>query len=446
MSTADRESRLLDVGRQFVAAGAADETELLLAEGRQFLTRFSRNRIHQNVGTEEVWAIVRVIVGRRLGVAQASGLDREALEAALQSALAIARASEPDEKWPGLPPPRAVKPVEAYDAVTAEAPADARADMAGEVIAAARRKRGEAAGAVEVEEGSIACVSSRGVAVATSQTRAEVRTVITCDDGSGYAEGVAMRLSDLNGRTIGRRAAAKAADSRSPQALEPGRYDVVLEPAAVAEWMQMLSYMAFSGKTFEEGRSPLAGRLDQQVTGERVTIFDNALDRRTLRQPFDFEGMPKQRLTLIDRGVAKAVGTSHNRARRLGKRRSTGSALPGTSGIDCLPVHLTMKGGADTAAGLVAGLERGLLITRFHYTNILDPLKTVLTGMTRDGTFLVEKGKIVGPVRNLRYTENVLEALGRIDGLTRRLTLVPGPCLVPMIRVRGVQFTGATEF
>ena len=446
MNPAEREARLLDIGRRLIAASPAQETEVVLSEGRQFLTRFSRNHIHQNVGTEEVSVTVRVAAGRRLGVATAASLQPQALQAAVESALAIAKASEPLDDWPGLPPPRPVRPVQAYDAATAEASADARADFAAAIVAASRRRRGEAAGAVEIEEGSLACVNSRGVATASSGTRAQAHTVVTCGDGSGYAEGLAMRLADLKAEAIGRRATAKAVASRKPRPIDPGRYDVVLEPPAVAEWLMYLSYMTFSGKSFDEGRSPFSGRLGEKVTGENVTICDNALDRRTLPLAFDFEGMPKQRLTLIDRGVAKAVGTNHYRARRLGKRRSSGSALPAASGYECLPLHLFMKGGVSSAGQLVKEITRGLLITRFHYTNILDPMKTVLTGMTRDGTFLVENGAIVGPVRNLRYTENVLEALARMDGLSRRLTLVRGPCVVPAVRIRGVQFTGATEF
>ena len=447
MSTADREARLLEIGREAVRASPADETEILLSEGRDLLTRFSTNRIHQNVGVEEVWAAIRVVVGKRIGVATAGSLQPEALAGARDEALAIARAADPVDDWPGLPPPRPVQKVDGYDPATAETAAEARADMAGAIIAAAKARKAEAAGAVEVEESSLAVVSSAGVEVASSSTKAQAHTVMTCEDGSGYAEGISPRIGDLDGRAIGRRAAAKAAGSRKPRAVEPGRYDVVLEPAAVAEWLEYLSYIAFSGKNYEEGRSPLSGKLGQSVTGEAVTIWDNALDPRTIPMSFDFEGMPKERLTLISRGVAKAVATGHYRARRLKKRRSTGSALPSSTSYECLPLHLFMKGGESSAARLVKDTKRGLLVTRFHYTNILDPLKTVLTGMTRDGTFLVENGEVVGPVRNLRYTENVLEALGRIDGASRRLVLSRGgPCVVPTLRLRGVQFTGTTEF
>jgi len=442
----DREARLLDIAAGIARPGDADEIEAVFLEGRSYLTRFSRNAIHQNVGTEEVWAILRAVVGKRLGVATASSLRPEALAGARDEAVAIARASDPVEDWPGLPPPRPVEPLAAYDAATAEASAEARASMAGSVIDAARAVKGEAAGAVEIEEGTVAVASSTGVAVASSHTRASVHTVVTCGDGSGYAEGQSTRIGDLAARAIGRRAARKAADSRRPQPLPPGRYDVILEPAATAEWVEFLSYIAFSGKTFQEGRSPLSGRLGQRVTGEAVTIWDNGRDVRGMPRAFDFEGMPASRLVLISRGVAKAVGTGYYRARRMRKRRSTGHALPASVSYECLPTNLFMKGGQASLERLIKETPRGLLITRFHYTNILDPLKTVLTGMTRDGTFLVENGTVVGPVKNLRYTENVLEALGRIDGASRRLTLTKSNCVVPAVRIRQVQFTGATEF
>jgi PmbA protein len=445
-SCKEREARLLEIAARLVKAGGADEIEVLFIEGRSYLTRFSRNHIHQNVGAEEISAVIRVVVGKRLGVTTASSLAPEALAAARQEAVAIARASDPVEDWPGLPPPRPVEPLDAYDVATAEASAELRAQMAGAIILAARGKRGEAAGAVEIEEGTLAVASSTGVAVAGSSTRAEVHTVVTCGDGSGYAEGLSSRIGDVDARAIGRRAARKAADSRNPRAIEPGRYDVILEPSATAEWLEFLSYIAFSGKNFDEGRSPFSGRLGQRVTGEAVTIWDGARDPRITPHAFDYEGMPADRLTLIQRGVAKAVGTNYYRARRLGKRRSSGHALPASVSYECLPLHLFMKGGDSSLERMIRETQRGLLITRFHYTNILDPMKTVLTGMTRDGTFLVENGDVIGPVKNLRYTENVLEALGRIDGLSRRLTLVKGPCVVPALRIREVQFTGTTEF
>jgi PmbA protein len=447
MNTADREARLLEIGREAVRSSTADETEIILAEGRDLLTRFSGNRIHQNVGAEEVWASIRVVTGKRVGVATAGSLRPDALAAACQEALAIAKAADKVDDWPGLPPPRPVEKVDAYDPQTADMAAETRADLAGAVIAAAKVKKAEAAGAVEIEESSLAVASSAGVEVAASYTKAQVHTVMTCEDGSGYAEGLSTRAGDLDARAIGRRAASKAAGSHKPRAVDPGRYDVILEPAAVAEWLEYLSYIGFSGKNYEEGRSPLSGKLGQRITGEAVTIWDNALDPRTITMPFDYEGMPKHRLMLISRGVAKNVATGYYRARRLKKRKSTGSGLPSSVSYECLPLHLFMKGGESSASRLIKETQRGLLVTRFHYTNILDPLKSILTGMTRDGTFLVENGEVVGPVRNLRYTENVLEALGRIDGASRQLTLCRGgPCVVPTLRIRGVQFTGTTEF
>ncbi len=447
MSAADREARLLEIGREVVRASPADETEIVLSEGRDLLTRFSTNHIHQNVGTEEVWAAIRVVLGKRVGVATAGSLRPEALTGARDEAMAIAKASDRVDDWPGLPPARPVKKVDGYDPATAETTAEARADLAGEIIAAAKARKAEAAGAVEVEESSLAAASSAGVAVASSYTKAQTHTVMTCEDGSGYAEGLSTRVSDLSGRVIGRRAAAKAADSRKPRAAEAGRYDVVLEPAAVAEWLEYLSYIAFSGKNYEEGRSPLSGKLGQCVTGEAVTIWDNALDPRTVPMAFDFEGMPKERLTLISRGVAKAVATGHYRARRLRKRRSTGSALPFFDELRvpaAAPLHEGRHIERRAAGQGHQARPPGHAVPLHEHPR---PPENDPDGDDA-GWDVPDRGR-----RGRRPGAEPAVYRERAGGpgpdrrRSRRLTLVRGgPCVVPTMRVRGVQFTGTTEF
>ena len=340
-----REARLLEIAERLVRTSPAEETEVLLLESHTGLTRFSAGRIHQNVGSEEAWAVVRVAAGKRVGVATASSLRPAAMEEARSAALAIARASDPIEDWPGLPDPRPVEPVNGWDEATARADPEERASAAQVIIERARMKDGLAAGAVETEDETLAIVNSRGVAEAESATRASIHTVVSAGDGSGYAEGLSRRLEDLDADKIGRTAVHKAARSRSPRPIEPGRYDVLLQPPAMAEWLEYLAWTAFSGKAFQEGRSALAGRLGERVTGQRVTISDSARDRRTLMRAFDYEGMPARRLTLIEAGVARQVPTGRLVAHRLGREVSTGHALPATSGGECLPMHLVMRGG-----------------------------------------------------------------------------------------------------
>jgi predicted Zn-dependent protease len=212
--------------------------------------------------------------------------------------------------------------------------------------------------------------------------------------------------------------------------------------------IEMLAYMGLGAKAFQEGRSFMSGKLGQPITGQAVTIVDNVYDRRVRGMPFDFEGVPRKRVKLIDRGTAAGVVyDSYLAGREKGRKASTGHALPPTyASYGAMPACAVMAGGTESLRGLVQSTERGLLVTRFHYVNIAERMKAVLTGMTRDGTFWIERGKVTHPVRNLRFTESVLEAFARLGGLTRMRRLTEGDVLCPAVKVRGFRFTGTTEF
>jgi len=222
----------------------------------------------------------------------------------------------------------------------------------------------------------------------------------------------------------------------------------VLEPAAVGRMLQPPAYMGFGAKAYQEGRSFLSGRLGQKVTGGNITLTDNARDRRLHGMPFDFEGVPRKRVRLIDHGVAAGVVyDSYLAGREKGRRQSTGHALPpAETAFRALPGHLVMDGESESLRRLVAGTRNGLLVTRFHYVNVAEPVRTVLTGMTRDGTFRIENGKVTRPVRNLRFTESVLGAFARAEGLTRMRRVVEGGVLCPAVKVNRFRFTGTTDF
>ena len=200
--------------------------------------------------------------------------------------------------------------------------------------------------------------------------------------------------------------------------MEPGDYAVVLEPAATATLVEFLCYIAFNGKELIEGRSPLVGRLGEQVCDPRVTIVDDALTPLLPGVPFDFEGVPKRRVTLIDKGVASGVVYDLASAHAAGTE-STGHGLPAPNPEGAFPLHPCMAPGDTPAEDLVAGMERGLLVTRFHYTNVLNPMDTTLTGMTRDGTFLVEDGRVTSGVHNLRFTQSIFDALSAVEDIGR---------------------------
>ncbi|MGH2816579.1 MAG: metallopeptidase TldD-related protein, partial [Actinomycetota bacterium] len=248
---------------------------------------------------------------------------------------------------------------------------------------------------------------------------------------------------------LGERAARKAVDSREPRGLAPGVYPVVLEPNAAAVLVQWLGWLGFGAKAYDEGRSFLVGRLGQRVCSPLVTIVDDALTPDTIGVGFDFEGVPKRRVTLIDEGVAASLVYDFRAAAGHGVE-PTGHGLPAPSAEGALPMHLAMLPGQASKADLVAGLERGLLVTRFHYTNLVNLMDTTITGMTRDGTFWVEDGRVVGAVRNLRFTQSILEALSSVRAVGAETELAAedgyGAARAPALAIDRFAFSSATTF
>jgi predicted Zn-dependent protease len=259
----------------------------------------------------------------------------------------------------------------------------------------------------------------------------------------------ATAAADLDVAALGERAARKAVDSREPRELAPGVYPVVLEPNAAAVLVQWLGWLGFGAKAYDEGRSFLVGRLGQRVCSPLVTIVDDALTPDAIGVGFDFEGVPKRRVTLIDEGVAASLVYDFRAATGHGVE-PTGHGLPAPSAEGALPMHLAMLPGQASKADLVAGLERGLLVTRFHYTNLVNLMETTITGMTRDGTFWVEDGKVVGAVRNLRFTQSILDALSSVRAVGAETELAAedgyGAARAPALAIDRFAFSSATTF
>ncbi|HTS14982.1 MAG TPA: metallopeptidase TldD-related protein, partial [Candidatus Sulfotelmatobacter sp.] len=233
--------------------------------------------------------------------------------------------------------------------------------------------------------------------------------------------------------------------AREPVSLPPGEYPVVLEPYAVVDLLDMLGYLGFSALAVQEGRSFFeAGKV---IGSPLVTIIDDAEDSAGAPVSFDYEGVPKRRVPLVEAGVCREAVFDAQTAARA-HRESTGHGLPAPNPYGPFPLNMIMSAGDASRDELIGGLERGLLVTRFHYTNPVHPKLAIVTGMTRDGTFLVEQGRIVGPVRNLRFTQSYLEALAGVEAVGRERRLLRGflgASLVPAVRIRAFGFTGATE-
>ena len=445
------EKRVKELTDGILARSTADQTEVVVLAGDEYLTRFANSTIHQNVAETDTEVRIRVVLGNRVGVATTNNLDDEALTRTLENALSIARLQPENPDFKSLPEPQPLPEFASFSDATAGCTPEQRAEGVGAICLLAREAGVVASGALTTSQFEAAVANSLGVFGHFSTTKADINTVIMSDTSAGYASDMALDVKDLDFEAIGREAVEKCLRSQNPQSLEPGEYTVILEPYAVQDFLIMMAFTGFSAVAMQEGRSFMSGKIGQQIVDPRVSIWDDGLDPRGLPLPFDFEGVPKQRVDLIKEGVASGVVYDSYRAGKEEGKASTGHALPAPNTFGPFPMNAFFGPGDAALEDMIASTERGLYVTRFHYTRPVEPTKVVVTGMTRDGTFLIENGKIAHPVKNLRFTQSYLGALNQVDMIGEELRLLPGMgglggTLQPALKLRGFNFTGATEF
>lgn len=429
----------------------ATEAEVLVMAGDSALTRFANSEIHQNVAERSLAVNLRYVVGKRIAVVSTGKVDAEGLRTLVHRAAAIARSCEELEDWAGLPAPAAPGVVvrgsgAGWSAGTAGSTPEFRADGVRAVIAAADAAGVAAYGAFSTDAEAVAVANSAGVRAAENRTSSQLLTVhMSPNGGTGYAEAVSRDATTIEPAAIGREAATKARASDNAVTVPAGDYPVVLEEYAVVDITDMLGYVGFSALAVQEERSFF--EPGRRIGSDLVTIVDDGDDPNGLPMAFDYEGVPKQRVPLVEAGVCREVVYDSQTAARAG-RASTGHGLPAPNAYGPFPLNAVMSAGTTSRDELIGGLERGLLVTRFHYTNVVHPKLAMITGMTRDGTFLVEGGRIVGPVRNLRFTQSYLGALAGVTAVSSSRKAVKGflgAGVVPALRIDAWTFTGVTE-
>jgi predicted Zn-dependent protease len=427
----------------------ADAVEVLLMHEWGGLTRFANSSIHQSTWREDTAVRVRVVWRDRVGLTATNDFSKDGAVRAAQSALEMARVAAPDPAFPGLAPTAPTAQREgAFDEATASASPDVRAEAVADLVG--RVGTGfRAAGAVETTAVEVAVANSEGQFCYAPLTQATVSSVVSGGEGgAGAAEATDGRLDNLNPAEIGARAFEKARDSQRPAEIEPGQFPVVLEPSAVATLLGFLSFMGFGGRSIDEERSPFSGKAGEAVCAPAITIADDALSPESIGLPFDFEGTPRHRVVLVEDGVFR-TGVYDRRSARQAGRESTGHALPPPNPMGAFPLNLTMAAGTSTVDDMIRATDRGLLVTRFHYSNVVHPIETTLTGMTRDGTWLIENGERTRPVRNLRFTQSILGALSDVRSVGRDTELVSefffAASRVPALQIGSFNFSGASD-
>lgn len=462
----DIASRVIDL---VAAAKPGAQAEVVVSGGELALTRFANSYIHQNVADATTTVRLRLHVDGRTAAGSAtipspSTLDDEALGRLVARTVAAASLAPRDPQWPGLAPAAPVDPGPPVDSATAHAAPTERARRIREFVAAADGL--ETAGYCSTQLVSVAFANSAGMAAESVTAMAAMDGIARSGSSDGLARLASSHLGDLDGTRLGSLAAAKARAGVAPRELPPGRYEVVLEPTAVGDLLENLALYGFNGKAVNEGRSFVevgAAQFDPSLS-----IVDDPFDPRGPGLPFDVEGTPKKRLTFVDAGTTVAVAHDR-RSGAVAGVPSTGHALPGAASFGAIATNLRLEpatgaeahrpgewGGsasgpvADASVqALVAQVERGLLVTDFWYTRVLDPRTLVVTGLTRNGVWLIEKGEIVAPVQNLRFTQSYPQALapGSVLGVGTHTVGIPSSWggfvyRAPALRLASWNFTG----
>lgn len=435
------------------------ECELLLTDATENLTRFGSNAITQNVSRRRRGLTIHLKDGQREGANWINAFDDKTLKAGFERAATVLRLSKPNEKLlPFLSEKQSYAGVDAWREGVAE---HSPAERARTILLATQRckKEGlEGSGVFEANAETTAFANSNGIRAVFPQTSARFSLTATGSDGDneGWAEEEREHPSEIAIDRVISTAIDKSKRSASPRALPPGKYTVVLEPTATGEMILFMSWLGCGAQRFLEGRSYCSGKLGQKFFSDKLTIRDDVTDVRAPGMPFDFEGVATRPVTIIDKGVARDLVYDRRTAEEAAKqglvgKTATGHGLPQPNSFGPLARHLVVDGDDGTsAADLVRGLDDGLLVSKFHYTNVVNPMDLSITGMTRSGLFKVEKGEIAYPVKNFRFTISILDVLSRIEALGKpeRATgaLFGGRFVVPAARLSGFNMSSSTEF
>lgn len=423
--------------------------EVLLIVEDKALTRFANNYIHQNVAETNAELLVRVFDGKRSGIASTNRMDPVALDEVVDRAIANAKASAEDPDELGLAEPASYEEVQSFDNATADFDPTSRARMVGVVCRLAEEQQLNASGAFSNGMDETVIANTEGVFAYHIATAADFQTVVLGEDSSGQAQSSGWQIEKIDVEALGREAILKATKGRNPQNIDPGEYTVVVDPYVTQDIITSLNFYGMGAQAVQEGQSWMNDRIGAQEMNSQVNIWDDGLDPRGKPMPFDYEGVPKQRVDIVENGVIQGPVYDRYTAGKE-EKTTTGHALPPTARrFGPVAINMFMAAGSTSTEALIASTERGLYITRFWYTRLVHPSDCVVTGMTRDGLFMIEKGEITFPVKDLRFTQSYVQALANLEVLGSETRLLTGEfdgiaTFVPALKIKSFNFTGST--
>jgi PmbA protein len=434
-----------------VSSSKADETEVLAMEQDESLSRFANNCIHQNVNERNIQITVRSVIGTKIGIAVANDSRPDSLHQLTTRAYDLARLQPDNPEFKGLPAPQGTTTLSAFDIDVATCSPEGRATRIAVICRKAASAGSVAAGSLTTASLSIGVANSKGIFAEHRATTADLSTVVMGSNSSGWAQRSGWRLNSIDAESIADEALSKVRRGIDPVDFDPGDYPVILDPYATADLVEMLAFDGMGALAVQEGRSWMNGRLGQRAMAEVVNIIDDGLNMNGIPLPVDFEGVPKKVVPIVASGVVLTPVYDTFTAGREAGKQSTGHATPPSpqGRFGPAPINLFFKPGTATLERMIASTKLGLYITRFWYTRTVHPRDAVVTGMTRDGTFLVRDGEIAHPVKSLRFTQSYVEALknAEIIGMTPRVLRsgFGGATSVPAVKLGQFRFTSSTR-
>lgn len=444
-----------------LAGSPADATELVMLGESTSVTRYANSEIHQNVEQTGVRIAVRVTVGKATARVFTGSLDSAGLRAAIEQATTLARLQAPDPRWTPLPSPSTGFPTPAqlpqcWFEATAALPPRARAEAVGVIIEAAARAGFQAYGTYRSTEQELAVVSTMGIRSHASYTTAYLKALVEGPQGTGFGDALSRDARALDPDAVARQAVANCQANHDQASIDPGDYEAIFDPNAVADMLRFPAAWGMGARQFLDGQSFLSGKIGEPVASRQVSIWDDPTDPRCLPTPIDYEGLPSTRVDIIKEGVALGPVYDSRTAQEVGVR-STGHAANPFSGFAGGPTtdHLVMPVGTSSMDDMVSHIKHGVLVTRFHYTHCPDGKRVIATGTTRDGTFLVRDGEIKGALKNLRFEMGVLELFSSLQEAGEGKAcqdwwaangMATQQYFVPSLRFARCTFTGVTTF
>lgn len=422
-------------------------TTVSIAFDEQGLTRFANSEIHQNVYSSDTEVTINIIEDKKISVVTTNVLEESELISTLRSA---------EEKIEHLPQGEIDLPkISDVEAIEIDNYCIELNDAFDISNRAELLKQGIeildegfiAAGAFSLTNTSLAWGNTMGLRRFSSSSNVNLNVMIIHESGvSGYINVDATKPEELDVIAEFNKSYNKARMGLKPISIEPGKYDVVLEPLAVGDLIKFTGYVGMNSKFYQDGMGCFTGRLGEKVLGDNVSIVDDGNNQNTAQLPFDFEGYKREKLSLVENGILKEIAYDTITALKEGKK-TTGHSI-GYKGEGGIPLNLVVSPGNSSLEDMIKSTKKGLLVSRFHYMNIVNPREGVLTALTRDGLFLIEDGEIKAPVHNLRFTDSIARIFNNVEEITSTREKAPGfvgPSYVPGMKIKDFQFTGKTE-